>query len=137
MKPLKCKTSEATNQSNISLGRNSPVGSHVKRLPGGHGEMPGKLIISVTCGGSEERFLLIHEGFPRVIDWRREILVPSFCDGRNWMSSCCRSPFPTTFSQAELCFSKDIQVSVYKGVSELVRPPALCSDTALLALTAH
>lgn len=74
MKPLKCKASEATNQSNISLGRNSPVGSHVKQLPGGHGEMPGKLIISVTCGGSEERFLLIHEGFPRVIDWRREIL---------------------------------------------------------------
>lgn len=53
------------------------------------------------------------------------------------MSSCCRSPFPATFSQAELRFSKDIQVSVYKGVSELVRPPALCSDTALLALTAH
>lgn len=41
--------------------------------------------------------------------------------------------------QAELCFSKDIQDSVHKGVSELLSLPALlrCSDAALLALTAH
>lgn len=60
--------------------------------------MPGKLIISVTCGRSKERFLLIHEGFPRVIECGREVLVPSFPDGRNWMSNCCVSPFPTAFS---------------------------------------
>ena len=61
--------------------------------------MPGKLIIGVTCGGSKERFLLIHEGFPRVIDCGREVLVPSFSDERNWMNNCCVSPFPTTFSR--------------------------------------
>lgn len=59
--------------------------------------MPGKLIISVTCGRSKERFLLIHEGFPRVTDCGREVLVPSFSDGRDWLSHCI-SPSPATFS---------------------------------------
>lgn len=69
------------------------MGSHVKPLPRGHAGMPGKLIINVICGVTKERLLLVHEGFPRVTDCGREILIPSFCNGNDWVSNSCIFPF--------------------------------------------
>lgn len=54
-----------------------------------------------TYGVSQERFLLIHEGVSRVKDCGRGVLVPSFSDGRDWISNCCVFSFPLHLLEAE------------------------------------